>query len=210
MGIGQEILDVPFGEMVFQLASAIATSQVQLDKASVDIMKIMGDVKQAPVSLPLLDEDGRDLEIVTSMIGAGFQPTFYQFTDAIIEVKMAISMSNESVDTQEEQWEYGPETITTTTRKGGILGLLFGSYQTQTKTTNIKSHTLNATYTSKYNFSEEASSTLRVRLVPLPPNPIMQRFVELRAERHQLEYALQMKKTELALSKLEKDNAESS
>ncbi|MCL1811578.1 MAG: hypothetical protein FWG41_05115 [Methanomassiliicoccaceae archaeon] len=186
MGIGQEVLNVPFGAMVYQVASAIATSQTSLDKSSVEILKVMGDVENNPVSLPILKEDGTEGSIKTSMIGAGFQPAFYQFTDAIIEVKMAISMSYDNEYSSGYQHDYESK------------------YESKNKKYNYASAsttTINANYTSKYSFNEEASSTLRVRLVPLPPNPIMQRLIELRAQRQQLQFELQIKKAELEMQK---------
>ena len=76
MSIGQELLNVPFPEMVYKLASAIARSQANLDRESIEILKIMGDKELAPVFLPAvkIGEDGKleEDEIETSMIGAGF------------------------------------------------------------------------------------------------------------------------------------------
>jgi len=185
MGIGQEVLNVPFGAMVYQVASAIAQSQTQLDKASVGILEMMGDKDKAPVYLPIMKPDGSEGEIKTSMIGAGFQPAFYQFSDAIIEVKMAISMGYESEysSSYENKTEYNAEY--TPNKKYN---------DTYARTT-----TLNANYTSKYNFNQEASSSLRVRLVPLPPNPIMQRLIELRAQRQQLMFEADIKNSEMKL-----------
>jgi hypothetical protein len=192
MGIGQEILNVPFGDMVYQVASAIATSQASLDKSSVEILKMMGDAQNNPVSLPVLNEDGTEGSIETSMIGAGFQPAFYQFTDAIIEVKMAISMSYDN----EYSSSYGSESSSSYEWKGKPT-----KYTKEAKYASARTTTINANYTSKYSFNEEASSTIRVRLVPLPPNPIMQRLIELRAQRQQLKYELQIKKAELEMQK---------
>jgi len=191
MGIGQEVLNVPFGEMIYQMASAISTSQTELDVSSVNILAMMGDKKNYPVSLPILDENGEEGSIETSMIGAGFQPAFYQFTDAIIEVKMAISMSRET------ESSYGYDRTTKTDTKTTDKGNIFKKKDVQR--TVATTTTINANYTSKYSFNEEASSTLRVRLVPLPPNPIVQRLVDLRAQRQQLKFELEIKKAEAAL-----------
>ncbi|MDR0334286.1 MAG: hypothetical protein LBH69_00145 [Methanomassiliicoccaceae archaeon] len=190
MGIGQEVLNVPMGEMVYKLSSAIAESQFKLDLGSVDILRIMGDRKNCPVFLPIVNEDGTEGEIETSMVGAGFQPAFYQFSDAIIEVKMAISMGYESEysSSYESKYQYGSEYKD----KGKNWDY---------KSTYARTTTMNATYTNKYSFSEDASSTLRVRLVPLPPNPIMQRLIDLRAQRQQLIFESQMKKAEKELEK---------
>jgi hypothetical protein len=192
MGIGQEVLNVPFGEMVFQVASAISTSQTSLDKSSIEVLKMMGDKKNNPVSLPVLNADGTEGSIETSMIGAGFQPAFYQFADAIIEVKIAISMAYENEYSSSYSNEY---------KNTYEVNYKDSKYTKGGKYTSARTTTLNANYTSKYNFNEEASSTLRVRLVPLPPNPIMQRLVELRAQRQQLEFELKIKEAELELQK---------
>ncbi len=54
--VGQELLNVPFPEMVLKLASAIAEGQYKLDMVSCKIAKFMGDKKQAPVYLPDLTD----------------------------------------------------------------------------------------------------------------------------------------------------------
>ena len=90
--IGQELLNVPFGDMVMQLANAIAEGQYKMDMTSCKIAQLMGDAKQCPITIPNFSEDTKGEETV-SLIGAGFQPTFYQFTDTIIEVKISITMT---------------------------------------------------------------------------------------------------------------------
>lgn len=191
MSIGQELLNVPFPEMVYQLASAIAKSQANLDRETIEILKIMGDKEEAPVHLPAvrvgkdgkLDDTG---EIVTSMIGAGFQPTFYQFAETVIEVKMAITMSRETSYERKTKGE-----VKTTSTRSRWWGLSKKSVVTTTP--------IDATYSNKYNYSQEGSSLLRTRLVPLPPNAIIQRQLDLRAQAMQMEFELQMKELEIAL-----------
>lgn len=90
--IGQELLNVPFGDMVMQLAFAIAEGQYKMDQASCKIAKLMGDKSKCPIDIPNFEGGTLGSETV-SLIGAGFQPTFYQFTDTIIEVKISISMN---------------------------------------------------------------------------------------------------------------------
>ncbi|MBR1930514.1 MAG: hypothetical protein IJ833_03430 [Lachnospiraceae bacterium] len=167
MSVGQELLNVPFSEMVYQMANSIAEAQKKLDENSVEILREMGDVKKAPVSLPslILDKNGKLVEhdIETSMIGAGFQPTFYQFAETIIEVKMAITVNSEFTSEQEQ--------------KGKKL-----TYARTGKGYRVCSTPINATYSSKYNYTQEGASTLRTRLVPVPPNTIVQRQIELKAQ----------------------------
>ena len=90
--IGQELLNVPFGDMVMQLANAIAEGQFKMDMTSCKIARLMGDVDTCGIEIPNFGDSLTGTEKV-SLIGAGFQPTFYQFTDTIIEVKISITMS---------------------------------------------------------------------------------------------------------------------
>lgn len=170
--VGQELLNVPFPEMVLKLASAIAEGQYKLDMVSCKIAKFMGDKKTAPVYLPDLTDPECKREIVTSLIGAGFQPTFYQFTDTIIEVKMAISMNQ---TTQKD---------VSVSASGG-----WGPF----------SASVTASYSSKYSYSVEGSSLLRTKITPIPPNPFMQRILDMKAQMLQNQLAIDMKKAELQM-----------
>ncbi|MGM0421238.1 MAG: hypothetical protein ACQEQG_09610 [Bacillota bacterium] len=190
MSIGQQLLNVPFPEMVYNLASSIAKSQANLDRESIEILKIMGDKKEATVYLPAIKLDGGELtsddeNIETSMIGAGFQPTFYQFAETVIEVKMAITMTKESSYERRTEGE-----IKHTTTKKTWWGR---------RTVSVRSTPIDATYSSKYNFQQEGSSTIRTRLVPVPPNAFMQRLLDMKAEAMQMEFELKLREIELAI-----------
>ncbi|ETA80828.1 hypothetical protein [Youngiibacter fragilis] len=173
--VGQELLNVPFPEMVLKLASAIAEGQFKLDMVSCRIAKMMGDPKQASVSLPDLTSDDNET-IKTSLIGAGFQPTFYQFTDTIIEVKMAITMNQTF------------ESTFSTSASGGFM--CFAA-------------SVNASFSSKYSYSVEGSSLLRTKITPLPPNTFMQRILDMKAQKLQQEFQLKLKQQELEMKKAE-------
>lgn len=45
MAIGQDLLNVPMGEMIYSMAGAIARSQLELDRASVETAEMMGGLK---------------------------------------------------------------------------------------------------------------------------------------------------------------------
>lgn len=177
--IGQELLNVPFPEMVLQLASAIAEGQYKLDLVSCDIARMMGQQK---VTLPSLKPNAKEDEVFeTTMLGAGFQPTFYQFTDTIIEVKMAISMSKTR------------ETNISTKAKAG-----FGCF----------SASVNASYSSKYSYSVEGSSLLRTKLTPVPPNTFIEKYVELKAKLMETAIKAEMEEAEKAIEDQENANSE--
>ena len=176
--VGQELLNVPFPEMVLKLATAIAEGQYKLDQVSCEIAKFMGDVETAPVFLPDLSSDDPEATIKTSLIGAGFQPTFYQFTDTIIEVKMAITMNRST------------EASVSVSAKGGFACF---------------SASVNASYSSKYSYSVEGSSLLRTKITPLPPNTFMQRMLDMKAQRLQQDFQLKLKEAEIKLAEKQKE-----
>ncbi|MCL1976172.1 MAG: hypothetical protein FWG61_08440 [Firmicutes bacterium] len=195
--VGHELLDVPFPAMVFNMANAIAQSQVALDKGSIEIMKIMGNKTLAPVYLPkinvstngrLLEDDGsEETDFLTSMIGAGFQPTFYQFVETIIEVKMTIKLTEDTDYTEEKKGR--------TVTSFGFFSLF--------RRICVTSTPINSTYTNSYNYSVEGSSLLRTRLVPLPPNTFIQRLLDMKAQSIQAFYEVELKKAELAIEQLQ-------
>lgn len=209
MSVGHDLLDVPFPELISKLGLAIAQSQYNLDKNSIEILKIMGNKELAPVYIPsikLSNEVGdvvedtvsfdiekdtentpSETELKTSMIGAGFQPTFYQFAETIIEVKMAITMSYES---QYERTTKGVEVTTSTTRS---------NWWVLPSTTVVRTTPVDAKYSSKYNYMAEGSSLMRTRLVPMPPNSFMQRLLDMKAQAMQMAMELKLKQVELAM-----------
>jgi hypothetical protein len=157
--VGQELLNSPFPDVVLMLASAIAEGQYKLDLVSCEIARMMGD-NAKKIKLPRYELDTStdslvDREFNTTLLGAGFQPTFYQFTDTIIELKMAITMTKE----------------TNMTISGGA-GLKLGK---------IFAASVNASYSSKYTYKVEGSSLLRTNLKPVPTNSFLTEYLEQQA-----------------------------
>jgi len=197
MSVGQTLLNVPFPEMIYKMASAIAESQLKLDMASIDILRIMGDKTNCPVHLPTVKVDSsgdlvntEDATIETSMIGAGFQPTFYQFVETMIEVQMAVTITNEDVTERKEKG-----TVYTYTNSRYPYPYYYPFY------TSVRATPVDATYTNKYNFSQEGTSTIRTRLVPMPPNPFIQRLLDMKSHAMQHEFEARMREIELAIAK---------
>ncbi|WP_428034533.1 hypothetical protein [Amphritea sp.] len=174
MSIGQELLNVPMGEMIREMAFAIADAQYELDEASIRVAQMMGG------RVPILNEAGavtgtEDTRVYfgtdednkaqkVSMLELGFSPTFYQFTNNIIEVKIAIKIVRES--------SYTRNTKTTgTSRSKPAFGGFFGG------SSKLRTTTVDATYSSKYSYSAEGASLLRCNLVPIPPPAIFEERV---------------------------------
>lgn len=87
--VGQELLNVPFPEMVQKLALAVANGQTALDKNSIQTAKALATTK---IKLPdVANPDSATIDV--SLIAVGIYPQFYQFSTSEIEVKMAITMA---------------------------------------------------------------------------------------------------------------------
>lgn len=157
--IGQDLLNVPFPEMVKNLGLGIAEAQYELDKVSIRIAQLMsgfkldadGEMVRDDTALIKLQENGE----AYSLLALGFTPTFYQFVDTYIELKMAISMKQESE--------------------------LKGSLSLKAKAPfGLYSASVNASYAQKYQYAAEGSSSLRTKLVTVPAPAIFeQRIKEL-------------------------------
>ena len=83
--IGQTLESVPLGKIVENLGVAIATAQERLDNVAIETA-----LRLANTTVTLYDGDGN--EVVRSLLELGFSPTFYQFTEATIEVSFVATM----------------------------------------------------------------------------------------------------------------------
>ena len=174
MSVGKDLLDVPFPHMVQSLAMAVAQGQLALDKASLQTARTLATEKvmlieelheiieyKPPEPVEYTKPNGdKETIMVTgvhvafertppaeyTLLQAGLFPTFYQFTESIIEVKMSIS----SKTAGGSEFEAGAEV------KGGWGPVSFAAH-VNFKTSNT------------YSYSSEGSSLLRTTLKPVPP-----------------------------------------
>jgi hypothetical protein len=109
-----------------------------------------------------------------SMLELGFSPTFYQFVDTIIEVKISIKYTQEGSVTRNSS----AGSFSSSGRTQGLRGLIFGGRRSSTVTT---AH-VNATYSQKFSYSAEGSSLLRTKLVPIPPPAILEERIRAQME----------------------------
>lgn len=144
--VGQELLNVPFPEMVQKLALGIADAQTKLDLNSTKVAKFMADAK---IELPSIKDPTKTVEF--PLIALGFFPGYYQFTESLIEVKMAITMATAS------------ETKLGMSAEGGYACF---------------SASVNASYSRKYEYNVEGSSAMKVKITPVPPPAILQEYME--------------------------------
>src|SRR5947207_1087136 len=167
--VGADLLAVPFPKMVFDLASAIAKGQTALDRASLGTLRVLANTEfdYVPEITEVISEGPKETvggvevtgvdvtvrpprSIPLTLLQAGLTPSFYQFTESVIEVKMSISSK---VSTQSE-FEFGVEATAS-------AGFLFASG-------SVSSHVDYRT-SNTYSYSAEGSSLLLTTLGPVPP-----------------------------------------
>ena len=203
MSIGQELLDVPFPDMIYKMANAIAQGQRKLDKASLDTaralakakVKVIPDIYEIVEKKKLSDTlepgtslpgDAGDTDTIAvrtevaravdmTLMQAGLLPTFYQFTESLIEVKVSISHRSSS----SREFEAGVDFEISTDAEAH--GSLFGFGGSASVSTTFASH-VNYKSASTYDYSAEGSSLLRTTLKPVPAPPrIIPRIVTIDA-----------------------------
>jgi hypothetical protein len=184
--VGADLLAVPFPKMVLSLAQAIAKGQMALDLASLNTLKVLANTKfdfipeftevLTPKPLPPIVTPGgtvtptgvdvtftKSPAVKLTMIQAGILPTFYQFTESIIEVKMSISSKAET----SSEFEFGASVEAS-------ADFFFGS-------ASFSSH-VNYKSSNTYSYSAEGSSLLRTTLKPTPPpGRMMPKFITVNA-----------------------------
>ncbi|WP_199724546.1 MULTISPECIES: hypothetical protein [unclassified Corallococcus] len=162
--IGQDLLNVPFGEMVRNLGNAIADAQYALDSSSLKIAQLMAGYRIDDSGNAVRDGAGF-VKLGTTeypLLLLGFTPTFYQFVETIIEVKMEISM-HESTDDSTQTRDRKVD------RDKGILTTLVKGHKSHVTTVTAK-------HSQKYSYSAEGSSLIRTKLVPIPPPAALQQI----------------------------------
>ena len=166
MSVGTELLAVPFPEMVQRLGVGIAQAQLQLDLVSLRIARLMagydedadadkeGDGSKSK-SYMVKFGDGEEY----SLMELGFTPTFYQFVDTVIELKMSISVKTET--------EIKRSSSSTTVKAGGFFTPFGGGG-------SVHASSVSASFAAKYQYSAEGSSLMRTKLVPIPAPAVLE------------------------------------
>lgn len=168
MAVGQELLDVPIADMLRDLAGAVAEGQLALDRASIDTLKYLASQANAIDLIPEVVEvialssssvgvNGQNVSVPgvsvtqqpttpvkTTLLQAGLLPTFYQFTEALIEVKLSVTLKE-----------------TSTTETSGRPGFTKRSVMAYAAPVNFRN-------ASTYSHTAEGSSLLRVTMKPVP------------------------------------------
>jgi hypothetical protein len=165
--VGQDLLAVPFPEMIQKMGLAIAEAQFALDRVSIQLAQVMSGTE---TEVPDPDDPDKMIKIPASrvrfngenlsMLELGFTPTFYQFVDTIIEVKISISMSMEETERGSES------SVEAGASLRGLPGIGGGA--------RMNASSVSASYANKYQYTAEGASLLRTKLVTVPPPRVLE------------------------------------
>ena len=187
--VGAELASVPFGKMIYDMASAIARSQVALDKASIELVKVLANttfdyvpdvvetllpnprVINGPNGSPLLDSNQNPVTVtgvlVQTSVGDSFPLTLLQA--GVNPTFYAFTNSTIEVKMSITSTQESSNTFSVGTSMTASADFLFASG-------SVSSH-VNFTASNKYSYSVTGSSSMSTTLAPVPPpKNMMPRF----------------------------------
>ncbi|MDC1162416.1 hypothetical protein OAT18_03130 [Tenacibaculum sp.] len=88
--IGQELLDVPMGDMIRQMAFSIAEAQMALDSNSIEVAEMMGGL--SPVKSTIKDSNGNEQEFIN------FKDSRVFFGKEKVRLSDAVELYNSNTD----------------------------------------------------------------------------------------------------------------
>ena len=164
--VGNELQEAHFGEILRSIAQGIADGQRALDLAAIQTLQVLSNttieiipeisevITGQPLTVPISGQPSIEVTgarvtanasdpVAMSALQAGLLPSFYQFTETVIELKMSIQLREAT------------QTETDGTQKTGIFA--FGSH-------------VNFRTQNTYSYSVDASSSVTATLKPVPAN----------------------------------------
>jgi hypothetical protein len=145
--------------MIRAFGTGILEAQRSLDFVSLRIARAMGGLDPAAFAPPgetpgesaapapaLMGPDGRGY----NMLELGLSPTFYRFTEAVLEVRMAVSTSEEVARTDPLKPKLK---ISASLGRTGV---------------GVRVQTITGSYSCRYQYASESSARLRSKLASTP------------------------------------------
>jgi hypothetical protein len=133
-----DLEQLPLPSMLGGLGRAIADAQLAMDQTSLEIARRLGDNETHGVRFSGEQENRSLLEL-------GFAPTFYHPSEATVDVRVSLSMS---------------QSTETSVSLGATVGGAYGFV--------MFAASVSASYTAKYSYEAAASSAITARFVAIP------------------------------------------
>lgn len=172
---GRDLLHAPLGDIIRDVALSIADAQRGLDEASTRTAEFMSgrvvlrdpdsgamvDAAGNPTPTPVVassevvfghavNADGERVPRLVSMMELGFVPTFYQFVDTTIEMKLSVRLTGSGHSA----------------RRFSAAGTAIAHGE---RTLSLHASTVDAGFASAYGYSADLATTVSTKLVPIPP-----------------------------------------
>jgi hypothetical protein len=142
----RETQDASLADLIRMVAESIADAQTALDRASAGLVAELAEtpIEVIPSIREIIDEDGsvsyeRADPVQVSLLDVGVMPTFYQFSQTVIEIAMDLKVT---------------ETLDESGRRSGRFALL--------------ADTAGVRFERKLNRDVKVSSKVTATLVPVP------------------------------------------
>ncbi len=160
MSPGEALLDVPMGEMIQKLAVSISEAQLKLDQTAIRVASLLSETK-----VDFSKEDGTTIS--KSLLELGFEPKFYQFTEAEIEVKMTLSMKIEEAFDVSGGLSAGNASPAGGANSGGTTDSAKAKPAKDNRVVPWGA-AINVEYHRKYEFDVGGSSMIKTKLISMP------------------------------------------
>lgn len=179
----QALGEVPIHSMLQSLGMGIADAQNALDAKSIELTRSYANTK-----IPLLDSTGTTVE--HSLLDLGLVPTFYHFSEAVLEVAMSMSMrSEESLKVGvgiEVGGSFEKSSTTGTTTETTATGATTPSStagQSQSRSGGVMfGMSLNFEVARKFGFDASGATKIRAKLVTVPAPSVLLDAIQANAE----------------------------
>lgn len=183
---GAVLASAPIGDIIRDMAMAIADAQARLDDAGIRTAKRMAD------TIALQRGSGEDAESF-SLLALGFTPTFYNFVEADLELRLETRITEDTSigvtaggsfeSTSETPSAGGTDTQPAETdtdpaggEGGGTPAAGGGAATPQRSSTRAVGMTMSAEFQRKFSVETSGHTRIAAKLVALPPPA---RFLEV-------------------------------
>jgi hypothetical protein len=149
---GQVLASLPLDGMIASLGVGIAKAQQALDMNAIEMA-----IKLAELTLDFpgpTDEDGNPTKYSRSLLSLGFTPTFYQFTEATLDLKIEMKV-------QVEDTSKTSASANASATKGPVA----------------VAGTVSSDASRKYGAESSAMTAVHLQLVSVPPPPTFLEYI---------------------------------
>jgi len=158
--IVNELAVAPLGDLIASIGKGVGEAQAALDAGS---LKQTLELYRTPVP-------GENVNMLIKMLKEiGYRPTFYVLPETEVDVKITMAISNEATSSQN---------MGTKQTDDQSLDSKLASLRTNLSKSSTYVSTLNASTANKYNMDYQMATSLKFKIVPVPPPMYIENLIE--------------------------------